>query len=192
MYDYRPGLTIGDTLWMNNYNSYCPINQIDSVSFGLNRRARYWCTCDTNLNGYSPSYIIEGVGHNKGFNNFFDLCQDVPDQRNYMICAKFNGNTVLIDSTSTCGTPGHILVGIDEPELEEITLWWNQSTETMTLQGWDQNKEYRWTVYDLQGKIVGSGPFISDKIPVQGLSKGIYLFEVQTEMQRKAKRFINL
>lgn len=193
LYDFGQPIVVGDEMWMDDSTYACNVGRIDSVYFGQEARARYWCACDSNQPlPMVPTYIIEGVGSNKGIESPTDPCFELIDANQYTICASLGGDTVLIDSIVPCGTPGHIIVGLVTELENTLQMRWNQAGNEMWLSNWSQFETQSWKVYDLNGKRLFSGTGLADRISLPNLSTGMYIFSVEGHSSRKSIRFLKL
>jgi hypothetical protein len=67
-----------------------------------------------------------------------------------------------------------------EEEIESgIGLGWNGGSESIILRDWLPYSDCAWTVYDLSGRKLAEGDHLESKIPLPGLSSGIYIFLLQ-------------
>ncbi len=193
LYDFGQPIVIGDDIWMDDSTYACSVGHIDSVYFGQEARARYWCECDSNQPlPMVPTYLIEGVGSNKGIESPTDPCFELLDANQYTICARFGGSTILIDSVVPCGSPGHVIVGLEDDLENRLELWWNEAGSEMRVANWSELEAQSWKLYDLNGRQLLAGNHLSDRIPLLNLRAGMYIFTVEGPSSRKAIRFLKL
>lgn len=176
-YDFRPGILVGDTLWMNDYQDYCEVILIDSVSLGTERRARYWCEdC-----GYLPEpnrdvYVVEGVGLNQGFFRSDMACDGIWDFDAAISCCKKDGATLSMHPWYLCNTPGHIIVGVDDELETDLEFTWHAASERILVKGLDPLETRAWMVYDVQGRQMAKGDRLNQEVHLPDLASGMYIF----------------
>lgn len=82
-------------------------------------------------------------------------------------------NLVVLDPNS---------IGVEEVNLENLTLFPNPATQSFRLTGLTGGKEYSYTLMDLSGRQVQTGSIRAEEpIRVEHLDNGIYLLNVRTE-----------
>lgn len=184
-YDFRSGLGIGDTLWMEDYTDYIVVGSIDSLNFGSGKRARYWGTCSTS---YYPVYVVEGIGSMKGLGvGASSLCYQIPDNFWSLNCAKINGTTLVLDNNYVCGTPGHVVVGLEDEIDSGIGFSWYPKSERVVLTNLPSLETQSWTVYDINGRILQKGDELNEEIHLSGLQSGMYIFVANGSGEESAR-----
>lgn len=191
MYDFGQPIAVGGTVWMGDSIFACNVDRIDSVYIGQEARARYWCACDSNTSPFiDPGYVIEGVGHSRGFHVFMNPCDLFADNNQYLICATIQTDTMIIDSLRPCGYPGHIVVGVNDVLENDLQVWWDETSELIQIRSSRPVKNANWLLYDLNGRTLAKGDRISDQISVPSLLPGMYLFVLKDDSRMKVLRFL--
>lgn len=176
LFDFGGPLAVGDTVWMNDYQSHCPIASIDSISIGLRRRARYHCACDTTMPPTVPSYVIEGAGLNESIFGFDDICTDIFDNTFGTSCIGFGQDVFVVDSTYACGSPGHVSVGIAKPQALNIDLRWNPDLHLVSFPSFfTQASPIHWQLFDINGSVLAFGEVTEPQFQLGPWSAGLYL-----------------
>jgi hypothetical protein len=187
LYDFRAGILLGDTLWMNDYQDFCEVILIDSVSLGTERRARYWCEDCGYINSYARDvYVIEGVGLNQGFLRTDLVCDPIWDFSSGISCCSKDGATLNIHPWYPCNTPGHVIVGLDDEIESEIELTWDSEGERIMVNNLDLLQARAWAVYDVQGKLLAKGNALTEEVYLPGLVPGMYILVVEPSEKERA------
>jgi hypothetical protein len=189
MYDYGAVSGVGDTLWMNDYLEGRVVDQIDTLAFGNYPRAKYWLECN---NGSGEQlFVVEGVGANKGFDDFQLLCNTIFDNNYMLVCAQQSGGTLIIDQNSQCGVPQHNpTVGLDETQWDALHIYWRNEQQQMILQTDRLPRQFSWELVDVNGKRIDQGEGFKAQISFAPMARGIYLFVANSGTERKTVRFI--
>ncbi len=191
LYDFGQPVNVGNEIWMNDSIANCSIQSIDTVFFGNQARARYWCACDSNAQqGLDPGYVIEGVGYSGGFDVGYGPCYLIFDNSHRMICAGFQGDTILLDSIYACDGLPHVIVGVEGLLENDLQVWWDETVELIRVRSSRPLKNANWRVYDLHGRTLAQGDRISDQISVPSLLAGMYLFVLKDDSRMKVLRFL--
>lgn len=183
MYDFRPGIGVGDTLWMRNYMSFIEIASIDTVALGQETRLLYRSVCSS---AAQDEYVIEGGLCSYGFLSNGYFCYPFWDAGMFMTCYSKDDSTLVLKNTMSCGVPGHIVVGVDDRIEPALTLSWNPSGESLVLQDWLPYTRSSWSVMDIAGREVKEGDHLEAEIRLPGLSSGIYLFYLHPKAGQKS------
>lgn len=186
-YDFRPGLQVADTLWMNDYTVPCAIAAIDTVYLGTEARKRYWCDCSQ---PHDPHYVIEGIGYFRGLDYPWTTCNQTLDMELRLVCFHKGGDSLILDTIRPCGIPPHMTVGIEEAALSSLSIHWQAADESLLLSALPPGGSLEWTLFDPQGRLLRSGLQADTRIPLPNLSGGLYLFVGRNESGQFAKRFV--
>lgn len=188
-YDFRPGIGIGDTLWMRDYTVHIVVASIDSLNFGMGKRARYWGACSSSSN---PVYVVEGIGTMRSFSPSPFLCFPTADAHNGIGCASIDGSTLILDSSLACGSPVHVVVGLEDEIETGIGFAWYPVSERVVLTDLPSLETQGWVVYDINGRILYTGSHLKEEIPLPGLTPGMYVFVARGngEQAAQAWRFL--
>jgi hypothetical protein len=188
-YDFRPGLQVTDTLWMEDYTQHCAIALIDTVYLGSDTRQRYWCDCSQPGDSH---YVIEGVGYFRGLDaTIVSVCNPTIDFELRMICYHQGGDSIILDSQKPCGLPSHNpQVGVAEAALQGFSVYWQATDESIVLTQLPPGGKLEWTLFDPQGRLVRAGIHASTQIPLPDLSSGLYLFVGRNGSGQFVKRFV--
>jgi hypothetical protein len=187
MYDFPAGISLGDTLWMNDNQDYCEVKLIDSVSLGTELRARYWCEdCGSIAEPNRDVYIIEGVGLNQGFMSTYLACDAYYDSESGLSCCQKNGATLNIHPTFLCNTPIHLIVGLEDEVASEMKLVWHSESERIVVKDLDPLQARAWAVYDVQGKLLAKGNALTEEVYLPGLVPGMYILVVEPSEKERA------
>lgn len=190
LYDFGQPIAVNDTLWMFDNNFKCKVGTIDSVYFGNEGRARYWCVCDSSQSGPAgPNYVIEGVGHNLGLMSYSDGCTLIADADQYMICASLHGDTIIVNSSQPCADFGHV-VAIEKASLFDLDLFWDSESATMFVRNWSPLIHAEWAVYNVNGQKIYAGKQLAESIRLPNLSQGMYIFATEGVDGGKRFRFL--
>lgn len=186
LYDFRPGIATGDTLWMNDNQDYCEVILIDSVSLGTERRARYWCEdCGYINDPYRDVYVVEGVGLNQGFRQTGLVCDPIWDFNSAISCCTKDNATLNIHPFYLCHTPGHIVVGLDDELETGIKMTWHEAGERILVADLDPLEKRSWAVYDVQGKQMAEGEQLTEEVHLPGLLPGMYFLVAEASGNEK-------
>ncbi len=187
-YDFRPGLGVADTLWMDDRTVPCAIAQIDTVYLGTDARKRYWCAC---TQATTPQYVIEGVGYNHGFDALGAFCSDLIDYEFNMVCYHQGGDSIIVDSLRQCGTPVHNpQVGIADAVLPNFSVHWQEADQALALNLPAKLRQLHWEVIDAGGRRVADGSDPGERIALPGLPAGIYVFVGRHAQGSMTRRFL--
>lgn len=186
LYDFRPGILVGDSLWMDDHSKFCAVTMIDTVDLGPERRARYWCdACGSNPNPNRDVFIVEGMGLNQGFFESDLICNTHPYAGVGMACCEKDSSRYVFDSTYVCGTPGHVIVGLDDRIESSIQLTWQRGNERILVKNADPMAQRPWAVYNVQGMRMAKGDHLPDEIYLPGLVPGMYILVAEAAVNEK-------
>ncbi len=191
LYDFEQPIVVNDTISMFDNIFKCKVGTIDSVYFGAEARARYWCVCDSSQSGPAgPNYLIEGVGHNLSLISYTDGCTLVADADQYMICASIHGDTIIVNSSQPCASFGHGTVQVEQPSQFELDLFWESERATMLVRNWSPLIHAKWAVYNINGQQLYSGSELEERIQLPHLVQGMYFFVTEGPNGGKYFRFL--
>jgi hypothetical protein len=188
LYDFEPSIGVGDTLWMNDHQDSCVVGSMDTVYIGNSARKRYWCVCDSMST--QNDFVIEGVGTNDGFDNFYALCYETLDGYDAFICVTWGINTLVVNPNFDCGVPPHNPVGVEEGLSSLIHVQWNETRQELLVEGMTPPVDFQWEVLDMQGRVLCHGGDYAERIHLPDLAAGMYLFSATDGAARKALRFM--
>ncbi|MFN8398180.1 MAG: T9SS type A sorting domain-containing protein [Bacteroidia bacterium] len=190
LYEFRPAMGIGDTLWMNDHVAECVIDSLDTLYLGTDPRQRYWCACDSGSPTAERAFVVEGIGYSRNFDNLDQFCQTVVDNQFFMICVEKDGDTLVLNSQEPCGIPMHNPVSVEEPLLEGLQVAWIAADEELLLRQTRPLPELQWEILDMQGKLLANGAEFRERIALPGLSAGLYIFRGESQGRRQVLKFM--
>jgi hypothetical protein len=189
LYEFRTGMTVGDTMWMYDRNLFCEIGLIDTVYLGIEPRARYWCDCST---PFDPRYIVEGIGYNLAFNSWvYPVCQPTWDAHYRQVCYQKQGDILVLDTSFVCGTPAHFPpVGVADPMEAGLSVRWSAVNQELVLHSEELLEGFQWAIHDLNGRVLMEEDGFRERILLPELARGMYVFVGRSDGGRKVLRFL--
>jgi len=151
-------------------------------SFTLSASQTTWITIELSMS--EIDFIIEN-----GTNTVAEVLADVSDIR---IVSSENGSfrgdsvagTLHIDNIEAIA----ILIGFDDNQLEEVSVFPNPVSDILNINGADLISNY--AIYNVVGQLVENGNMISDQLEVASLNDGVYILELSNETGSRTIKFV--
>lgn len=196
LYDFS--LSVGDTLTSDDlngdqydifpeYDGPHVITSIDSIIVDNNYYKRFFFITPNSQIGDEPEYVIEGIGHYRGFLHPYALFVNF-----YYYLSAFKKSEIIQYEFTESEVACDFALSIDENDFTnvEILLYPNPVNNTLQLNVSEYLLLKNIRIYALSGKLILElSP--RESIDVSDLKSGMYLLEVESvDGYREVKRFV--